>query len=192
LVYCLTIRTTLAYCFSYINLCVLNFTKYGYFLIVIKVHSEKKFLLKENNNTMGLSAPMTCEIVENCMPVLIYGLWCLYMFTFGLVICNNIGFMLLVERYLDICKLRDCLFLKSSVFKVVSKSWNTSFCWLFNLGIFESARLLFLSCCSMSMEYLLDLILICFLCGIMWSYNCLFRMLFIYLEKRYMLVILLL
>jgi hypothetical protein len=54
---------------------------------------------------MGLSEPMTYEIVEICMPVSIYGLWCGYIWPHDMY--DNIVFMLLIKKYLDICKLRD-------------------------------------------------------------------------------------
>ena len=56
----------------------------------------------------------------------------------------------------------DCVLLDYNSINVISKSWNTAFRWLFNLGKFESTRLLFQSHSTMSMKYLLDMKLLCF------------------------------
>ena len=63
----------------------------------------------------------------------------------------------------------DCLFLDSNCFNVISKAWNIAFRWLFNLGKFESTRLLFSQCNTMSARFLLDLKLMCFVRRIWFS-----------------------
>ncbi len=69
----------------------------------------------------------------------------------------------------------DCVFLDSSSFNVISKAWNTAFRWLFNRKKFESTRLLFLQCDTMSAKYLLDLKLMCFVRRLVCSSNLLLR-----------------
>ena len=50
----------------------------------------------------------------------------------------------------------DCCILNGVVLRSLSQAWNMSFKWLFNLRKYDSTRLLFLSCNTMSMKYLLD------------------------------------
>ena len=57
----------------------------------------------------------------------------------------------------------DCVFLDTSFFNDISKAWNTAFRWLFSRKRFDSTRLLFLQCDTISAKYLLDLKLMCFL-----------------------------
>ena len=56
----------------------------------------------------------------------------------------------------------DCVFLNTSSFNFISKAWNTAFRWLFSRKRFDSTRLLFLQCDAMSVKYLLDFKLMCF------------------------------
>ena len=55
-----------------------------------------------------------------------------------------------------------CFLRYYSSFNVISKAWNTAFRWLFSPKRFDSTRLLFLQCDTMSAKYLLDLKLMCF------------------------------
>jgi hypothetical protein len=71
----------------------------------------------------------------------------------------------------------DCVHLDLNSFNVISKCWNTAFRWLYNLGKFESTRLLFLKHNTMSMRYLLDLKLLCFIRNMLDSPNGLLRQL---------------
>ena len=47
----------------------------------------------------------------------------------------------------------ECIYLDSASFNTVSKSWNMALRWLFNRQKYESTRLLFLSCNTMSMRF---------------------------------------
>jgi hypothetical protein len=50
----------------------------------------------------------------------------------------------------------DCCTLNNTVMKSVCRAWNMSFKWLFNMRKYDSTRLLFLSCNTMSMKFLID------------------------------------
>ena len=50
----------------------------------------------------------------------------------------------------------ECIYLNSASFNTVRKSWHMAFRWLFNRAKYESTRLLFLSCNTMSKRFLLD------------------------------------
>ena len=56
----------------------------------------------------------------------------------------------------------DCINLDTTSLNVVSKSWNTAFKWLFNMKKYDSTRLLFLECQTMSMKFLLNMRFLCF------------------------------
>ena len=71
----------------------------------------------------------------------------------------------------------DCIVLDSHSFNVVSNSWNDVFRWLFNYRKYESIRWLFYDHNTMSMRYLLDLKLLCFICNTMSCPSMLLRML---------------
>ena len=71
----------------------------------------------------------------------------------------------------------DCVVLDSYSFNVVSKSWNNAFRWLFNYRKYDSICWLFYDHNTMSMRYLLDLKLLCFICNTMSCPNMLLRML---------------
>ena len=62
-----------------------------------------------------------------------------------------------------------------SSFNAVNKCWNTAFRWLFGFGKYESTRLLFYSCNTMSLKFLLDIKLMCFVRHIMDSSHNLLR-----------------
>ena len=51
----------------------------------------------------------------------------------------------------------DCCTLSRTSLNSVSKAWNMSFKWLFNMRKYDSTRLLFLSNNTMSMKFLLDM-----------------------------------
>jgi exonuclease III len=57
----------------------------------------------------------------------------------------------------------DCINLGTTSLSVVSKSWNTAFRWLFNMKKYDSTRLLFLECQTMSMKFLLNMRFLCFI-----------------------------
>ena len=56
----------------------------------------------------------------------------------------------------------DCVFLDTSSFNFISKAWNTAVRWLFSRKRFDSTRLLFLQCNTMSAKYILNLKWMCF------------------------------
>ena len=69
----------------------------------------------------------------------------------------------------------DCIYLDSASFNTVSKSWNMAFRWLFNRLKYVSTRLLFLFCNTMSMKFLLDRIVMCFVRNMLESPHMLLR-----------------
>ena len=50
----------------------------------------------------------------------------------------------------------ECCMLDSVFLNSVNRAWNMAFKWLFNLRKYDSTRLLFLSCNTMSLSYLLN------------------------------------
>ncbi len=50
----------------------------------------------------------------------------------------------------------ECYMLDSQSVKSVSQAWNMSFRWLYNHRKYDSTRLLFMSCKTMSLSFLLD------------------------------------
>ena len=69
----------------------------------------------------------------------------------------------------------ECIYLDTASFNTVSKSWNMAFRWLFNRQKYESTRLLFLSCNTMSTRFLLDRIVMCFVRNMLESPHMLLR-----------------
>ena len=88
-------------------------------------------------------------------------------------ICRNIFAKILMKMCLPLINYGlDCVHLDLNSFSVISKCWNTAFKWLYNLGKFESARLLFLKHnTTMTIRYLLDQKLLCFIRNILDSPN---------------------
>jgi hypothetical protein len=74
----------------------------------------------------------------------------------------------------------DCCVLSAGVISTITKVWNMSFKWLFNLRKFDSTRLLFLSCNTMSMKFLLDKGVLFFFSSLNASMNPIIRKLLVY------------
>ena len=84
---------------------------------------------------------------------------------------------ILVKQYLPILEYGiDSVDLDSNTFNVINKAWNTAFKWLFNYGKFDSTRWLFYEHNTMSMRFLIDSKLLCFISNISISSKMILRL----------------
>ena len=70
----------------------------------------------------------------------------------------------------------DSVDLDSNTFNVINKAWNTAFKWLFNYGKFDSTCWLFYEHNTMSMRFLIDSKLLCFISNISISSKMILRL----------------